>query len=138
VAGVPFQGTAVDVGNPHLVCMLDDPDALDALDLSRSPAYDAAHFPNGANVEFLVPAAPVDGTDVSVRMRVFERGSTETLSCGSGACAVGAVALHAAGRERGTAAVRVPGGELTVTLTADTCVLTGPAVVVATGDTDLI
>jgi diaminopimelate epimerase len=67
-------------------------------------------------------------------MRVYERGSAETLSCGTGACAVAAVALRDAGRSAGRVTVELPGGRLTVDLTADRCRLTGPAVIVATGD----
>ncbi len=82
----------------------------------------------------MVPAEPVEGADVHVRMRVFERGSGETLSCGSGACAVAAVALRDAGVVHGIAVVDVPGGRLTVTIAGGHCALGGPAVVVATGD----
>jgi len=78
--------------------------------------------------------APV-GVDAHVAMRVYERGSGETLSCGSGAIAVAAVALRAAGKETGVVAVDLPGGRLTVTLDGAGCVLTGPAVLVATGET---
>ncbi|WFE39058.1 diaminopimelate epimerase [Micromonospora sp. WMMD998] len=133
LGGLTLTGTAVDVGNPHLVCAL--PAALDlaGLDLSRAPEVDAAAFPTGVNVEFTTPGEPVDGTDGHVLMRVYERGSAETLSCGTGACAVAAVALRDAGRDTGIVAVDVPGGRLTVTVTADSCWLAGPAVLVATG-----
>lgn len=86
------------------------------------------------NVEFIVAGDPVDGTDEHSLMRVYERGSAETLSCGTGACAVGAVALRDAGRDTGVVAVDVPGGRLTVTVTSDSCWLSGPAVLVATGE----
>ncbi|WP_405092983.1 diaminopimelate epimerase [Micromonospora sp. NBC_01392] len=133
LGGLTLTGAAVDVGNPHLVCAL--PAALDlaALDLTRAPEVDAATFPAGVNVEFTTPGEPVDGTDGHVLMRVHERGSAETLSCGTGACAVAAVALRDMGRENGVVAVDVPGGRLTVTVTADSCWLAGPAVLVATG-----
>jgi diaminopimelate epimerase len=129
--GREFAGTRVDVGNPHLVCPVDD---VDALDLTAPPGYDRHSFPEGVNVEFVMPAEPVEGRDVHVRMRVYERGSGETLSCGSGACAVAAVALRDAGVEHGIAAVDLPGGRLTITLAGQRCALTGPAVIVATGD----
>ena len=87
------------------------------------------------NVEFVAAAEPVDGADVHVRMRVHERGSGETLSCGSGALAVGAVALRDAGLTAGVVAVDLPGGRLTVTATeAGEWWLAGPAVLVATGE----
>ena len=126
-------GVAVDCGNPHLVCALSAP--LDSLDLHTAPGHDPALFPAGVNVEFVAAAEPVDGADVHVRMRVHERGSGETLSCGSGALAVGAVALRDAGLTAGVVAVDLPGGRLTVTATeAGEWWLAGPAVLVATGE----
>ena len=130
VSGRPFRGAAVDVGNPHLVCPVD---SLSTLDLSVPPGYDAVFFPAGVNVEFLTPRSTVDGADLHVAMRVYERGSGETLSCGSGAVAVAAVALRDAGMETGAVAVDVPGGRLTVTFDGHTCWLAGPAVIVASG-----
>jgi diaminopimelate epimerase len=135
LGGLTLPGTAVDVGNPHLVCVLPAGLELGSLDLTRAPGTDPATFPAGVNVEFSAPGEPVDGADAHVLMRVYERGSAETLSCGTGACAVAAVALRDAGRDAGTVAVDVPGGRLTVTLTADSCWLAGPAVLVATGTT---
>ena len=70
-------------------------------------------------------------------MRVYERGSGETRSCGTGAVAAAAAAEQAAGaagRDSTSWLVRVPGGELTVTLEAATSWLTGPAVIVAEGE----
>jgi diaminopimelate epimerase len=122
LAGAEFKGTAATCGNPNLVCTVDDP-AL--LDLSGTPEFDAEHFPERANLEFIVPVAPGH-----VRMRVIERGVGETLSCGSGACAVAGVVLNG---HDGTVTIDVPGGRLTVTIGDGQCVLTGPAVIVATG-----
>ena len=82
-----FGGTAVDVGNPHLVCPVDEP-TLEGLDLSRAPGIDPLIFPAGVNVEFAAAGSPPAGADLYRRMRVYERGSGETQSCGSGACAV--------------------------------------------------
>jgi diaminopimelate epimerase len=69
-------------------------------------------------------------------MRVYERGSAETLACGSGALAVGAVALRDAGLSSGVVAVDLPGGRLTVTRDDSGWWLAGPAVLVATGEVD--
>jgi len=57
---------------------------------------------------------PAEGTDLHVEMRVYERGSGETLACGSGALAVGASALRDAGLTTGVVAVDLPGGRLQV------------------------
>jgi diaminopimelate epimerase len=89
------------------------------------------------NVEFDAPAEPVDGADLHLRMRVYERGSAETLSCGSGALAVGAVALRDAGLAEGTVIVDVPGGRLTVTAADGRWWLSGPAVLVGSGEVDV-
>ncbi|MDG4837424.1 diaminopimelate epimerase [Micromonospora sp. WMMD967] len=131
-----LTGTAVDIGNPHLVCVLPAGVELSELDLTKAPGYDPEVFPSGVNVEFIVAGDPVDATDGHTVMRVYERGSAETLSCGTGACAVGAVALRDLGRDTGVVAVDVPGGRLTVTVTADSCWLSGPAVLVTTGEID--
>jgi diaminopimelate epimerase len=135
VGPLTFTGMAVDCGNPHLVCALHDGVALPSLDLSVAPGFDRALFDTGVNVEFVVTAPPIEGADLHVTVRVFERGSGETLSCGSGALAVGAVALRGAGLDAGVVAVDVPGGRLTVTHdAADRWWLAGPAVLVATGE----
>jgi diaminopimelate epimerase len=131
LGALTLPGVAVDCGNPHLVCGTND---LDGLDLTRAPGFDAGVFPAGVNVEFVSPAPPVDDADLHVRMRVFERGSGETLSCGTGALAVGAVALRDAGRDSGVVAIDVPGGRLTVTHAGDDWWLAGPAVLVASGE----
>lgn len=136
LGALTVPGVAVDCGNPHLVCGVSAP--LDELDLLRAPGFDAALFPAGVNVEFVSAAERVDGADLHVRMRVYERGSGETLSCGSGALAVGAVALRDAGLTSGRVAVDLPGGRLTVTATeSGEWWLAGPAVLVATGEVDV-
>lgn len=136
LGALTVAGTAVDVGNPHLVCALPHGLELDRIDLTVAPGYDPVLFPAGVNVEFTTPAEPVAGTDRHVRMRVYERGSAETLSCGTGACAVAAVALRDAGRTTGVVAVDVPGGRLTVTISDEACWLAGPALLVADGVID--
>ena len=113
-------------------------DLADAGNLLDAPTHDEALFPHGVNVEFVVREG-----ERHVAMRVHERGSGETRSCGTGACAVmvaAALADGARGPEAADVAYRVdvPGGTLTVTWTADDRVLlTGPAVVVARGTTSL-
>jgi diaminopimelate epimerase len=131
LGGRSYEGTSCWVGNPHLVCPVAE---LSTMDLSVAPGVDAAVFPDGANVEFVVPGTPVEGTDAHVHMRVYERGSAETLSCGSGACAVAAAVLDGGA---GRVAVDVPGGRLLVTLDEGRCLLAGPAVIVAQGELTL-
>ncbi|WP_433057521.1 diaminopimelate epimerase [Dactylosporangium sp. CS-033363] len=135
VSSTDFTGTAVDVGNPHLVCAVDMP-TLEGLELLKAPEIDPLIFPAGVNVEFAAVGPAPDGADLYRRMRVYERGSGETQSCGSGACAVAAVAVHHAGLESGTVVVDVLGGRLTVTVSPTECLLRGPAVIVAHGDVD--
>jgi diaminopimelate epimerase len=129
VGGRAQAGTRVSVGNPHLACLVGTP--LATFDLSQPPGLDPAQFPEGGNVELVNVTGPR-----SLAMRVHERGSGETRSCGTGAVAAAAAAATATGCDGGSWAVTVPGGHLTVTLEADRAWLTGPAVVVAEGELD--
>jgi diaminopimelate epimerase len=141
------EGLEVSLGNPHLACLVGRPVA--EFDLSSPPVTDRQRFPDGANVEVV----RVTGHR-QLEMRVHERGSGATLSCGTGAvaAAVAAAAADEAGDHgqphrglasragpaypAGTWTVKVPGGTLTVTLTGVTSLLTGPAVIVAEGELD--
>ncbi|OBH86996.1 diaminopimelate epimerase [Mycobacterium scrofulaceum] len=131
VGGRRFSGLAVDVGNPHLACV--DPDLtveeLAGLDVAAPVTFDHAQFPEGVNIEVLT--APADG---AVRMRVHERGVGETRSCGTGTVAATVAALAAAGADTGTLNVRVPGGDVVVTITDATSYLRGSSVLVAHGE----
>jgi diaminopimelate epimerase len=69
-------------------------------------------------------------------MRVHERGVGETRSCGTGTVAAAVAALATAGAETGVVTVRVPGGDVTVTVTEGTSFLRGPSVLVARGELD--
>jgi diaminopimelate epimerase len=134
IAGVTFPGLGVSMGNPHLVALTDV--EIDSLDLSALPGVDPAMFPDGVNVEVVNVLAAEDapaGACAHVRLRVYERGVGETRSCGTGACAAAYAALEAGGRTAGTVAVDVPGGRLSVDFDGTTTVLSGPAVVVASG-----
>ena len=118
----------VDMGNPHAVVMVDD--LAEAGRLYDEPSYDEGLYPDGVNIEFVVRR----GVD-HLAMRVHERGSGETRSCGTGACAA---ALAAAGDGPGRWRVDVPGGELEVSRdVAGHVFLAGPALIVARGTTDL-
>jgi diaminopimelate epimerase len=126
-----YEGLEVSLGNPHLACLVDLPVA--ELDLSAPPLTDPGQFPEGVNVE--VVRVHRSG---QLDMRVYERGSGVTLSCGTGAVAAAVAAAEAdpAAPPARRWAVRVPGGELVVTLTGTTSLLTGPAVIVAEGVLD--
>ncbi len=123
-----WPATHVSMGNPHAVAFVDSLD--EAGPLLDPPSHEPADFPAGVNVEFVVRRG-----ERHVAMRVHERGSGETRSCGTGACAVTVAAALADGAGRGTTyTVDVPGGTLEVTWTDDDRVLlTGPAVLVAEG-----
>ena len=126
VGGAGCEGLRISVGNPHLACVVDTP--LDGYDFSAPPVLDAVAFPDGANVELVRLTG-----ERSAQMRVYERGSGLTRSCGTGAVAAAVAAAEAIGARGGTWAIRVPGGDLTVTLDQETTLLTGPAVIVAEG-----
>jgi diaminopimelate epimerase len=131
VGGRRFAGVAVDVGNPHLACMDPEltPDELAALDIAAPVDFDRAQFPDGVNIEVLT--APVSGV---IRMRVHERGVGETRSCGTGTVAAAVAALAGAGADTGRLTVRVPGGDVVVTITNATSYLRGPSVLLAHGE----
>jgi diaminopimelate epimerase len=123
--GRTYDGIAVSVGNPHLVVTVDDPQALGPLDGLQLDSPDA--FPDGVNVEFAARRGPQQFT-----MRVHERGSGETHSCGTGACAV--VAALADSSDHASYSVDLPGGRLVVTRCDNGhLLLRGPAVFVAQG-----
>jgi diaminopimelate epimerase len=125
-----LTGLMISVGNPHLACMVTG--ALGEFDLSAPPDVDAEAFPAGVNVELVRMTG-----DRSVEMRVHERGSGVTLSCGTGAVAAAAAAAATAGEWPAQAAawtVDVPGGRLAVVPSTTASLLTGPAVIVAEGE----
>ena len=131
VGGRHLSGFAVDVGNPHLACLVPDLTVaeLNALDVGAPVEFDRLQFPDGVNIEVLT--APVHG---EVSMRVHERGVGETRSCGTGTVAVALAALTHQGAETGTLRVRVPGGEVSVEVTGTTSFLRGPSVLLAHGE----
>ncbi len=141
IAGRELTGEAMDVGNPHLACVLPGAgrDELAGLDLTAAPELSADVFPQGANVELLTPLVAVDdagrsGLDYTGALRVYERGVGETRSCGTGLVAGAAAALHALGRESGVVGITVPGGAVTVTIAPDGALLRGPSRLVARGE----
>jgi diaminopimelate epimerase len=134
-----LTGLAISVGNPHLACVVDGPVADVQLDAPGLVSFagrldpPANGLPGGVNVEVVRFVG-----DHEVEMRVHERGSGLTLSCGTGAVAAAAAAAVNAGDWRAgreaSWTVRVPGGTLTVTPSATASVLIGPAEILASGE----
>lgn len=129
VQGKSYTITPVSMGNPHAVTYLE---GIDSLDLAQiGPEFEChPSFPNRTNTEFV---EVLDRTHL--RMRVWERGSGETLACGTGACAV-LVASVLGGLADREATVRLRGGDLAIRWDeADGHVyMTGPAVTVFEGE----
>jgi diaminopimelate epimerase len=129
VDGEVFQITCVSMGNPH--CVIHVPIISDRHVLSVGPKIENhPMFPRRTNVEFVEVRRPDD-----VAMRVWERGSGETLACGTGACAV-AVAGVLTGRTDRRLVVHLRGGDLDLEWSErDSRVyMSGPAVEVFSGD----
>lgn len=131
VGGRRLSGVGVDVGNPHLACLVPDltDDDLATLDVAAPVVFDKVQFPEGVNVEVLTGLR-----GGAVRMRVHERGVGETRSCGTGTVAAALAALDHQGLSNGSVLVRVPGGEVNVEITDTTSFLRGPSVLVARGE----
>ena len=126
--GRMWQVTPVSMGNPHAVLFVDRPEELDLEQLGPCFEHHAA-FPGGVNTEFVRCVSP----DWLV-MRVWERGSGETLACGTGACAAlaAAVVQGKCGRQ---AHVALPGGVLELSWPAgEEMMMTGPANTVFEGE----
>lgn len=128
-----LEAAVLSMGNPHAVLFVDDPG--DAPVTTIGPMIERhSMFPNRTNVEFVRVEAPD-----RVRMRVWERGSGETLACGTGAAAVAVAARLLGGAEARTTIV-LPGGELELEWTGSTTeeasvFMTGPATKVFDGET---
>ena len=128
VGRITYAATGVHVPNPHAVVFVASLDG--AGDLASAPEVTPADaFPDGVNVEFVREIGPAH-----VEMRVHERGVGETLSCGTGACAVAWVARRRSGAsDEPTYRVDVPGGTLLIEEQPDGMHLIGPAEIVASG-----
>ena len=126
---VGLRVTCVSMGNPHCVSYVDA--VTDALVLGTGPKVEQSPvFPRRTNVEFVKVNRPDD-----VTVRVWERGSGETLACGTGACAV-AVAGVLTGSTQRRVVAHLPGGDLQLhwSETNNHVFMTGPAVEVFSGD----
>ena len=129
VDGATFAVTAVSMGNPHCVVFVED---VENFDVARWGPHFEHHevFPEGVNTEFI----QVHDRE-SFSMRVWERGSGETLACGTGASAA-AVACHLTGRTDRRVTAHLLGGPLELEWQAsdNQVLMTGPAVEVFSGE----
>lgn len=135
VDGREYAVTCVSMGNPHAIVYLDNDIDIKKFELEKiGPSFEKhPAFPDRINTEFI----QVLDRD-NLNMRVWERGSGETLACGTGACA-SLVATVLNGMCNDTAVLHLLGGDLTVTWDRqdNTVYLEGPAVTVFTGEIDL-
>ncbi len=135
---VARPGLGINVGNPHVVVALASDEELDSADLTFIPIIEPEPI-DGANVEFVVAADPLVREGVGhIRMRVHERGSGETLSCGTGAVAAALATRYWAGAGAPSQwRVDVPGGTVGVRMFAaedgEHVSLSGPAELVFEG-----
>ena len=132
VAGENLKVSSVSMGNPHAVVFVDDPDTAPVERLGPALEHHPA-FPNRVNVEFASP----DGRR-RIRQRTWERGTGETLACGSGACAVAVVSMLS-GRVDREVTIELRGGELEISWPDDGApvLMTGPAAEVFRGEVEI-
>lgn len=134
VNGKTYRITAVSMGNPHAIVYMDDLENLDINTLGPQFENHLA-FPDRINTEFV---KVIDRR--TLQMRVWERGSGETLACGTGACAVAvASVLNGLVDEDRPVTVKLLGGDLQIfwNRQEDLVYMTGPAVTVFEGEIDL-
>lgn len=131
VPGFSGSGVCVSMGSPHIVFFIDsDPSELDIAHIG--PAIEShSLFPERVNVEFVQPQP-----DGSLKMRVWERGSGETMACGTGACATAVAAMLKGRTPQRTATVHLRGGDLIIEWNPDNnrVYMTGPAALVFEGE----
>lgn len=127
---ISYRTTSVNVGNPHVVIQLDTLEFLPDT-LQWNEVENIESLPEGFNLEFYVV-----NSDTSVSMRVLERGVGETLSCGTGVCAVGYLHMQRIGETK--CEVQVPGGKLFVELQDDGIRLVGPVELIADGFVEVL
>lgn len=130
--GKEYRITCVSMGNPHAVTFVDDTDNLEIEKIG--PKFENNEiFPDRINTEFI---QLIDRN--TIKMRVWERGSGETLACGTGACAsVVACVLNGLTEDRVT--VKLTGGDLLIEYNRDedTVYMTGPAKIAFTGNIEI-
>lgn len=131
VEGREYNVTLVSMGNPHCVVFA-DPDGLDLEQIGKKFENHAA-FPERINTEFVKVIARNE-----LKMRVWERGSGETLACGTGACAVAVAAVLNGFCDKGKEIlVHLLGGDLKIVYTDERVTMTGGATLSFVGDVEL-
>lgn len=132
VAGIRFEMTCVSMGNPHAVMFVEDTATFPVEEIGRAFEFHPA-FPERVNAEFV---QVLDRDEVN--MRVWERGTGETLACGTGACAT-VVACILNGMTDDEVTVHLLGGDLRIRWdrAADRVYMTGPAATVFEGEIDV-
>ncbi len=129
VLGTTYSVTLVSMGNPHCVVFYDDLICLDIKTIGRAFETHPA-FPERVNTEFIRPMG-----QNRLKMRVWERGTGETLACGTGACASAVAAVLNGICQRGEEiTVSLLGGDLKITWTDDTVYMYGAATLAYVGD----
>ena len=131
IGGKEYAITCVDMGNPHCVVFCPRVDGVDVEHVG--PLFEhAAYFPDRINTEFIRVV-----NKNTIKMRVWERGSGETLACGSGACAAVVAAVANGHCAKGSdVTVKVRGGDLVVNYTDEKVTLTGDAKLVYRGQAE--
>ncbi len=131
IGGVKREITLVSMGNPHCV-VFEDPDLADLEKTGPQFEYDKL-FPERINTEFV----KVVGKN-ELKMRVWERGSGETLACGTGACAAAVAAvLNGLAEKNAPITVHLRGGDLIITYTDRTVYMEGGATLAFTGEVEI-
>ena len=128
-----YKATLVSMGNPHCIIYTDSVDDIDLEPCGKKIEY-ADVFPERINVEFIQVVGPNE-----LKMRVWERGSGETMACGTGACASVVASCHNNLVERDKEiTVHLKGGDLFITYTQEgTVIMRGPATKVFDGEINI-
>lgn len=132
INGKDWNITCVSMGNPHCVVFCEEPQKLD-LERIGAEFEKSNLFPESVNTEFV---RVIDRQ--TIQMRVWERGSGETLACGTGACASAVAAVRCGFCDPDSPiTVRLTGGELIIRWQAHKVWMTGPAETVFTGEVEI-
>ena len=132
IGGKEHKITCVSIGNPHCVVFVDDVDGLN-LSLIGGQFENHPIFPERVNTEFV---QVIDSTHI--KMRVWERGSGETLACGTGACAAVVASVLCGHCDKGSQVeVLLKGGKLCIEFTDESVFMTGEAKKVFTGEIEI-